>query len=354
MSTKRTWIALIALIATVATTAGVANWYPGASRADPVRPDAVADRWAVVAPATVEPVAGIAHIAADIAGRIDRVYVRAGDAIEAGSLIAELRDAEQRARLKAADVEVAFRKAERDQAILDPQGAPIRTATDAVYDAALVVERLHDEIDEMRRVKSDGNLPATEKAELQAELAQANQAYQRAKAELAERQDVAPTFVPSRTDSALALARSDREIARVQLEKIRIRAPFSGSILQLEKVRGDSVDASVSDVVATIADLSHLHLRAEISERWLGRVAVGQEVTVRSDVFDRKFHGRVTSIGMTAIAKRLAVRESGTAPVDRVIEVLIALDDGAPVVPGMLVDAYLHSTNRGNENEINR
>lgn len=342
MSTRHSLAPGLAIFTAIAVSAGLIG-HLSASTADPARPVVATDRWAVVAPATVEPAGGAAHVSAELAGRIDGIYAHVGDSVEAGALIAELTNVEQRARLKAADVEVAFRKAERDQAVLDPEGAPVRAAEDAVYNAALAIEHLADQIDEARRKSASPHAQEVGLANLQADLAQAKQTRAQALAQLEEHRRAFPHYEPSRTDSALATARSEREIARAQLEKTLIRAPVSGTILQLDKVTGDSLDASASDVFAVIGDISHLRLRAEVSERRLGRIAVGQAVTVRSDAFSREFHGRVTSIGMNAVAKQLAVRANGALPVDHVIDVLVALEDATRLVPGMLVDAYFQA-----------
>jgi RND family efflux transporter MFP subunit len=91
--------------------------------------------------------------------------------------------------------------------------------------------------------------------------------------------------------AAEAAARS----ARARLADFRLKAPFAGRVLRRDAEPGDL--ASVGKPLFMIADTSRLRITADIDERDVGRLAVGQEAAVRSDAFPgRTFEARITEI----------------------------------------------------------
>src|SRR6266511_2004233 len=74
-------------------------------------------RWEAVAPGRVEPWSGEIKVSAAIVGRIAEVLVKTNDKVFAGELLVRLDDDEARARVVAAEAQVAIRKrARNDQA----------------------------------------------------------------------------------------------------------------------------------------------------------------------------------------------------------------------------------------------
>jgi len=74
------------------------------------RPEAAGDkRWQTVAPGRVEPSSGAIKIAAPVMDVIAQVLVKVNDKVFAGEPLIRLTDNEARARLAAAEAQVAFR-----------------------------------------------------------------------------------------------------------------------------------------------------------------------------------------------------------------------------------------------------
>lgn len=75
-----------------------------------------------------------------------------------------------------------------------------------------------------------------------------------------------------------------------------IRAPFAGVVTRVTAAPGDVVDAA-SELLA-VADISRVYVQAQIYEKDLGRVRVGQVAAITVDAYpDVRFSGRVTAIG---------------------------------------------------------
>jgi cobalt-zinc-cadmium efflux system membrane fusion protein len=74
-----------------------------------------------------------------------------------------------------------------------------------------------------------------------------------------------------------------------------VRAPFAGVVTKAQASPGDVVEAGKD--VFTVADLSRVWVQAEVYEKDLGRVRVGQSAFVSVDTYpNRTFEGKVTYI----------------------------------------------------------
>lgn len=74
-----------------------------------------------------------------------------------------------------------------------------------------------------------------------------------------------------------------------------LRAPFSGVVTQAQLSLGDVVEAGKA--VITVADLSHVWVQAEVYEKDLGRIRIGQDAIIHVDTYsDESFTGRITYI----------------------------------------------------------
>jgi hypothetical protein len=84
-------------------------------------------------------------------------------------------------------------------------------------------------------------------------------------------------------------------VARSVLDKMTVRAPIDGTVLQVNVRVGEVVSPGSPQPPLQLADLSALCVRAELDERDLGSVRSGQAVTVRAAAFpDREFEGSVS------------------------------------------------------------
>jgi HlyD family secretion protein len=147
--------------------------------------------------------------------------------------------------------------------------------------------------------------------------------------------------LPSEADALLKSARAERLVARAAIEKMTIRAPIAGTVLQVNVRVGETAMPSAAQPLLVIGDLSNLRVRAELDDSDVGEIKVGQPVIVRAAAFPRReFAGKVTAIAPIVAAASTAPRGS-RGPTDvEIVEVLIDLADRGPLVSGTKVDAY--------------
>jgi HlyD family secretion protein len=132
----------------------------------------------------------------------------------------------------------------------------------------------------------------------------------------------------ARADSEVRLAEEQAGTAKAKLDKCTVKAPLDGTVLRTFLRAGESVSTVFPQPVVSLADTSQIRVRAEVDERDVGRVHLGQSVIVLADAYpDKEFAGRVSRVG--AVMGRAKVRTGDPAEKsDRdVLEVLIDLEE---------------------------
>ena len=303
------------------------------SRAEPSRP-AARKGWDAVAPGRIEPLSREIKVAAPVMGRIAEVLVKPNDKVAAGELLVRLDDVEAQARLTSANAQVALRKRARNDASMPKGSAERRKAEDAVADAETAAFEARVALDRTATTRRAGRAS-------QAALDSARMALSVAQDRLREQQDALRRV---KAASGTALPSRLEGLAEAELEKTRIRTPAAGTVLQVHAKVGELAVPSSEQPLLTLGDLSALRVRAELDERDVAKVRVGQRVVVRADAFrGREFEGRVASIEQIVGPGRINARGPRKFSDVDVMEVVIDLADAGPLVSGMQVDAYFSS-----------
>ncbi len=299
--------------------------------------------WTATAPGRVEPVGGEVRLTASAPGKIMDVLVRLNDQVVAGDLLVRLEDEEARARVLSADSEAAVRKRERDPETAVRLSADRRQAEDAVANAERAVALSRTELDRVTRQRRMEPGAITEEA-VSAErsaLVSALAKLEQDRLVLRRAGAVAGIPLPTRLEAGLTQARAELSLAEAAFERTRIRAPRAGTILQIHARAGETAAASPEQVLLTLGDLSSLRVRAEVEERDVANVRLGQTVSLRADSFpSREFAGKVAQIAQALAGPRLPQRGPRRPNDVDTLEVMIDVDAGSPLLPGMRVDVY--------------
>ena len=141
-------------------------------------------------------------------------------------------------------------------------------------------------------------------------------------------------------EAQVAIARSALAAVEVQLDKLALRAPISGLVLERPVHVGEV--AVPGAPLLTLADLDALKLTIYVREDQLGRVQLGQAVSVTVDAYpDRVFPGTVDMISNQAefTPKNVQTQEE-RANMVFAVKVSMQNPDHA-LKPGMPADALL-------------
>ncbi|MEG1658557.1 MAG: efflux RND transporter periplasmic adaptor subunit, partial [Oscillibacter sp.] len=120
--------------------------------------------------------------------------------------------------------------------------------------------------------------------------------------------------------------------AQNAVDNYHISSPIAGTVIEKKFKAGDMVEGMNSGSLAIIFDLSYLKLTMNVDELDIGKVQVGQKVTITADALEgESFTGRVDKISINGTTNNGVT----TYPVDIVIQ------EYGRLLPGMNVSASI-------------
>jgi HlyD family secretion protein len=313
----------------------------GAPASRPAHAATEQKRWETAAPGRVESASREIRVSATILAPIAEVLVRINDRVSAGDLLIRLDDREALARLSLAEAQVEDRRRARDDAP-QPAAEQVKVA-DSIATSERTVAAARSRLDRLVVAARAGTGAQTELADARSAMARAQEQLQQQRENLQRLKAAPDAPLPSRTETALAVARAEWTIAQEALERTRVRAPIAGTILQVQAKLGEMAGPS-SEPLVILGDRSGLRVRAEIDERDIGKVTIGQRAVVRADAFKgRDFEGKVSSIAPIVGAGRISQRGPQKSSDTEVMEVVVDLSDAGLLVVGLRVDVFFTS-----------
>ncbi len=268
------------------------------------------------------------HTQAD--GLINRVAVTEGQSVEKGAVLAVISDPAKQSDIDAAQAKVA--EAEANVASLEagPRPAEVTEIDNAAARANLDLQEAERELATSQRL--EGKQAATA-----AEVTAARDRVDQLKVQLAGLEKRRHNVTPQ---PDIAAARARVEDARVALKRAQqqaaqteIHAPLAGVIYGLAVRSGAYLSAG--DLIANIGQMDRLRVRVYIDEPELGRVALGQPVTITWQALpDKQWTGTVEK-------KPTDIEALGSRQVGQVICVIE--NPGRLLIPGTNVDATIRT-----------
>ena len=289
----------------------------------------------------VEPADREVKVAGQVPGRIAQILVKEGDRVEAGAPLVELESSIERAALAAAEADLEAAKADMlrtsrglrredvDAVVADTEGARARATLS------------HDALERTEKLAKGGAATPDEldRARSQAEADQRALESQEAKKKAALAGSRWEDVAQARAKMLGAAARRDE--AKAQLERLTIRAPLAGEILQL-KFRAGEYYTPGGDSLIVMGDTRVLRVRVDVDERDVARVAVGAKAFATSTAFPgRRFAGKVVEVGKRMGRKNVRTDDPVERIDTKILEVVIQLDDRQGLVPGLRVTGYI-------------
>ena len=144
----------------------------------------------------------------------------------------------------------------------------------------------------------------------QVALSQRNRSAELYKQNIITAQEMeAATLAYANADAQVVKARTNLDIARVQLEDATVRAPSNGTIIEKPVSEGmvitsATTSASGGTTILKMADLTKVRMRAFVNETDIGNVQPGQMATVTVDAFpNRRFAGLVEKVEPQAVVQ---------------------------------------------------
>ena len=245
------------------------------------------------------------NIGANAYGKITHLYVKEGDQVKRGQLLAQLENVQSAADVTANQASVQAAETDAlaaDAGLKTSQADLVRAQAD--YDRnKLDWDRAQNLFKDGLIAKSDFDMRRNNWATADSGLAQAQARVAQAKAQ----QDSAAKHV--------AQARANLTRVNDVLQKTSYSAPYDGVVTNLPVREGETVvigiQNSLGSTLMTIADMSVITAEVKVDETDIVNVHLGQPAEVTIDAIPKKiFHGTVSEIGDNAIVRSTGVATS--------------------------------------------
>lgn len=296
----------------------------------------------IAAGGLVEPDGEERVIIPQISGRLARVLIAEGDAVQAGQLIAEIENSEYRAALAGANAELQRREAELARLRSGARREEIDAAA-AARDEAFALERQAvAERDRREGLVRDKLIAAETAQQARAQAAAASARRARADADLALLRAGARAEDIAAAVAAVAAATAERDRAGAMIEKSRIYSPIDGHVLKRDLSEGETVVALSPLPLARIGNLSKRFVRADIDELDIGRIREGQAAILTSDAFpQQQFAGKVVRVSQRMGRRNSTSGDPAEKQDAKILEALIELEGQPPLPVGLRMDVRI-------------
>jgi HlyD family secretion protein len=287
------------------------------------------------------------NVGANAFGKIIRLYVKEGDRVKKGQLLAQLENVQSAADVAAtkASLEAAQTDALAADAALNTSKADLNRAKADVEKSRLDWSRAEGLYKDALISKAEYESRKATWQMSEAGLAQAEARVAQAKAQL------------DSSNGHTAQTQATLTRASDVLQKTTYEAPFDGVITNLPVREGETVVIGIQNspgsTLMTIADMSVITAEVKVDETDIVNVKLGQPAEVSIDAIPKKtFAAIVTEIGNNAIVRSSGVstsQQTSASQEAKDFKVVVTLQDPpADLRPGLSATAKVTTATRNN------
>src|SRR5689334_11154923 len=287
------------------------------------------------------------NIGANAFGKITRLYVKEGDRVKKGQLLAQLENVQSSADVNAtqAGLEAARTDAVAADAALNTSMADLKRAQSDLERAQLDWTRAQGLFKDALIAKSEYDSQKAAWQTAQAGLAQAQARVAQARAQ------------KDSADRHISLNRANLTHAADVLKKTTYAAPYNGMITNLPVREGETVVIGIQNspgsTLMTLADMSVITAEVRVDETDIVNVRLGQPAEVTIDAIPKKtFKAVVTEIGNNAIVRSTGVstsQQTSASQEAKDFKLVVTLQDPPEDLrPGLSTTAKITTATRSN------
>jgi HlyD family secretion protein len=265
------------------------------------------------------------NIGANAYGKITHLYVKEGDHVKKGQLLAQLENVQSTADVDANQASV--QAAETDALAAD---AALKTSDADLVRAQADFERNKLDWDRAQSLYKDGLISKSDFDSRRDTWATADAGLVQAQARVAQ--------AKAQKDSAAKhISQNQATLIRFAdvLKKTTYAAPYDGVVTSLPVREGESVVIGIQNALGstllTLADMSVITAEVKVDETDIVNVHLGQSAEVTVDAIPNKvFHGTVSEIGDNAIVRSTGVataQQTTTSEEAKDFKVVVTLSD---------------------------
>ena len=266
---------------------------------------------------------------------VERVYAVEGQQVKRGQMLFALDDTEVQADLAQARADLATQEEALSVAKAGGHASQLAKAAADLQKAQASRDQLHRDNETLTKLVAEKAATPEELQQNRLQLTQAEadvQSFEKTKQTLEQQAQLDQGRVALLVEHARVTVRDLEE----RLESAHGTAPFDGTLYSLPIRQGDFVKAG--DLLAELADLHKVRIRAFIDEPELGQIDVNQSVEILWDAHpDRVWNGRTE-----VLPKQVVTR--GTRSVGELL--CSVTNDRLDLLPNTTVDVRIHISER--------
>jgi HlyD family secretion protein len=287
------------------------------------------------------------NIGANAYGKITHLYVKEGDHVKKGQLLAQLENIQSSADVNASQASV--QAAETDAIAAD---AALKTSQADLLRAQADYDRNKLDWDRAQSLFKGGLISKSDFDSRKNAWSTADSGLVQAQSHVAQ--------AKAQKDSAdrhVTQARANLTRVADVLQKTTYAAPYDGVITNLPVREGESVVIGIQNALGstllTLADMSVITAEVKVDETDIVNVRLGQPAEVTIDAIPKKiFHGAVSEIGDNAIVRSTGVATSQQTTASEEAKdfkvVVTVTDPPQDLRPGLSTTAKITTAGRSN------
>ena len=293
-------------------------------------------RGAVVfaSPGRVEGASETTQVGAAADGVLKAVFVKEGQFVRRGTLLGEIACDDLQPTLQTAMAEADSARQARARLLRGARDEEKKIASEKTAAARATFEEAKSRLDMQRALyqKEQVSRATYDQAVRDLGVAEANlQAALRT-----EELTAAPPLQEdkARADADVLAAEGRVRTVQERIGKCSIAAPIDGTVLRVYARRGESFSTVTPRPLFSLADTSTRHIKAEVDERDVDKLSVGQKVVIQADAIEgKKLPGSVTSISAMMGRKSISTGDPADKSDRDILEAVIDLDDSSRPLP---------------------
>ncbi|GAC1652228.1 MAG: efflux RND transporter periplasmic adaptor subunit [Acidobacteriaceae bacterium] len=265
------------------------------------------------------------NIGANAMGKITQLYVKEGDRVKQGQLLARLENVQPTSDLEAMRAQVSASKDDTE-------------AAEASYNAAVLdLDRAKADFEQKKLDHERGQSLFKQELIAKSDYDSRVAAFQVSKSQLAQAQAKILQAKAQRESSQGHIKQYSAQMRRAAdvLSKTDYTAPYAGIITNLPVRQGETVVMGIQNApgstLMTLSDMSVVTAEVKVDETDVVNVKLGQPAEVTIDAMPgQKFTGKVTEIGENAILRSSGVSTSQSTTGDQEakdFKVVITIDN---------------------------
>jgi multidrug resistance efflux pump len=289
---------------------------------------------AFASPGRVEGASETTQVGAAADGILKAVHVKEGQFVKRGTLLGEIACDELQAGLQTAVAEADGARQTRTRILRGARDEEKKIATEktaaarATFDEAksrLEMQRALYQKEQISRASYDQSVRDLGVADANLRTAVRTEEFLAAPPLQEEK---------ARADADVLAAEGRVRTVQERIGKCSIPAPIDGTILRVYARRGESFSTVTPRPLFSLADTSSRHIKAEIDERDVDKVSVGQKVVIQADALNgKRLNGSVVRISAMMGRKSISTGDPSDKSDRDILEAVIGLEDSTLSLP---------------------